>query len=223
MPDEGVGGVSETAREEAAQRFAASQQAAAQQQREERKAKKRDGDVAQVIMQFLTDSQKTHLATLIARLVALDCPTTFLLAILSLINDQCAHAVMEYLRDHQMDMPGGEDANRSVIPAAGALTDEANARLADWVIRMEMVLRVDEDSIIRALIIDDQNIDGTVLQLTAFVLQEFLSGMDKKIPFESLQRLSAGVLQSLFTPAMHARMERRIAEEAARPRESEEE
>lgn len=221
MPDEGTGGVSEQAREEAAQRFAASQQAAAQQQKEERKAKKRDDNVAQVIMQFLTDTQKTHLATLIARLVALNCPTTFILAVLSLINEKCAAAVTDYLREHQIEMPAGENLDRSVIPANSALTDEANAALADWVVRMEMVMRVDERKVIDALLVDDQNIDGTILQLSSFVLQEFLSGQDKSVPFENLQQLSAGILQSLFTPGMHARMERRLAEEANRTNEDE--
>jgi len=56
-------------------------------QKEEKKAKKKDDGVAQVILQFLTDDQRTHLATLIARLVALDCPSPFILSILSLIND----------------------------------------------------------------------------------------------------------------------------------------
>lgn len=221
MPDEGTGGVSEAAREEAAQRFAASQQAAAQQQREEKKAKKRDDSVAQMIMQYLTDSQKTHLATLIARLVALDCPTTFLLATLSLINEKCMAAVTEYLREHGMELPADDQPGRSVMPANSALTDAANAELAGWIVRMELVLRVDEEPVIRALLVDDQNIDGTILQLTAFVLEEFLAAQEKSVPFENLQQLSAGILQSLFTPAMHARMERRLAEEGAKEKEEE--
>lgn len=222
MPDEGQGGVSEAASEAASQRFAASQQAAAQQQREERKAKKRDDNVAQVIMQYLTDTQKTHLATLIARLVALDCPTTFLLAILSLINEKCASAVTDYLQEKGVSVDETDAIDRSVIPANSALTDAANSALAAWVVRMETVMRVDEEPVIAALLVDDQNIDGTVLQLTAFVLQEFLSAHEKSVPFEQLQQLSAGILQPLFTPAMHARMQRRIAEEATRTKDEEE-
>lgn len=208
-PGEDGGGVSEAAREQAAQRFAASQQDGKQQQKDEKKAKKRDDGVAQVILQFLTDTQKTHLATLIARLVARDCPSTFILAVLSLINDKCAETVEEYLNEREIDASAGV-IDRSMIPAQTALTIEANERMARWMMRMDVTLQLAPDTILNALIVDDQNIDGTILQLTSFVLQTFLEEQGKKPEFEQLQKLSAGILQSLFTPHMHARMERRL-------------
>lgn len=212
-PGEDGGGVSEVAREQAAQRFAASQQAGQQQQKDEKKAKKRDDGVAQVIVQFLTDTQKTHLAVLIARLVARDCPSPFILAVLSLINTRCAETVEEYLKEKGIDVTA-QTIDQSIIPTETALTIEANERMARWFVRMEITLQSNPDAIINALIIDDRNIDGTILQLTSFVLQEFLTEQGKTIPFEQLQTLAAGVLQSLFTPYMHAKMERRLAEES---------
>lgn len=212
MPDEGGGSGSETISEQAAQRFAASQQAAQQQQKEEKKAKKRDDSVASVIMQFLTDTQKTHLATLIARLVAINCPTTFILAVLSLINEQCRVAAEGYLKENTVEMPAPEHIDRSIIPADSSLTDVANEQLATWMMRMNLVMSVDEGKVLDALIVDDQNIDGTILQLTSFVLQEFLATHGKNPDFEQLQQLAAGFLQALFQPAMHARVERRLNE-----------
>lgn len=217
-PDEGTGGVSEQASEQASQRFAASQQAAAAQQKEEKKARKRDDGVAQVILQFLSDTQKTHLATLIARLVALNCPTPFILSVLSLINDRCSQAVTDYLQEKGIDADSSMP-DRSIIPVQSALTEEANAKIAAWVTRMDLILRVDEENVLNALIIDEQNIDGTILQLTTFVLQEFLTSHEKNPAFENLQQLSAGILQSLFQPYMHARMERQLA---AAPEEDDE-
>jgi len=214
MPDEGTGGVSEQASEQAQQRFAASQQAAKQQAKDEKKAKKRDDSVAQVIIQFLTDAQKTHLAVLIARLVARDCPTTFVLAVLSLINDRCTEVVNDYLREKQID-PESATPDKAVIPANSALTDAANERIAAWVARMDLVMRIDDEAILNALTVDDTNIDGTILQLTTFVLQDFLALQQKTVTFENLQQLSASILQSLFQPYMHARVERRLAEAPA--------
>lgn len=211
-PDEGTGGVSEAASEQASQRFAASQQAAQQQAKEEKKAKKRDDNVAQVILQFLTDEQRTHLATLISRLVAIDCPTTFILALLSLINEQCAKAVNDYARENNAEMENVEAVDHSIIPANGALTDAANEELAKWIVRCGLIMRIDEENILHSLLVDDHNIDGTVLQLTSFVLQEFLHAHQKDVPFENLQHLAAGILQTIFMPAMQSRMERRLAE-----------
>jgi hypothetical protein len=211
-PGEEGSGVSEAAREQASQRFAASQQAAKQQQKDEKKAKKRDDGVAQVIMQFLTDTQKTHLATLIARLVARDCPSTFVLAILSLINDRCMQTVEEYLAERDIN-PETTHVDQSMVPVTAALTADDGERLGNWMIRTDLVLRSDTDAILNALIVDDRNIDGTILQLTSFVLQEFLTARGKNPEFEQLQKLSAGILQSLFTPHMHARMKRRLETE----------
>lgn len=213
-PGEDGGGVSEAAREQAAQRFAASQQAAQQQQKDEKKAKKRDDGVAQVIVQFLTDTQKTHLAVLIARLVARDCPSPFLLAILSLINTRCTETLKEYLQERGVNIVT-QSIDQSMIPAETALSVEANEEMARWLLRMEVTLHTNPDAILNSLIVEHQNIDGTVLQLTSFVLQEFLTTQQKTISFEQLQTLAAGVLQSLFTPYMHAKMERRLAEESA--------
>lgn len=212
MPDEGGGSASEEVREQAAQGFAASQAAAAAQAREEKKSRKRDDGVAQVILQFLNDKQKTHLATLIARLVARDCPTVFLLAVLSLINEKCAAAVSDYLKERNIEAPSPDNFDHSIIPVNKALTEGANEQLAAWVMRMDMVMQTDGDNILNSLLVDDQNIDGTILQLVSFVLQEFLALQEKAVEFENLQQLSAGILQPLFAPYMQLRMERRLAE-----------
>lgn len=209
MPDEGQGGLSEAAREAAQQRFAGTQQALQQLQREEKKSRKRDDSVAQVILQFLTDTQKTHLATLISRLVSLNCPSTFILAVLSLINEQCRAITEEYLKEKEIDASIAT-VDSSMVPANSALSEESNAQLGAWMVRCELTMRADEDHVLDALVVDDQNIDGTVLQLTAFVLQEFLAAHKKEIPFEHLQQLAVAILQPIFQPAMHARMSRRI-------------
>lgn len=211
VPDEGQGGVNEAAAEAARQRFAGTQAALQQLQKDEKKSKKRDSGVADAILQFLTDAQKTHLATLIARLVAMNCPSPFILAILSLINDNCKTVVEEYLREREVDIPAIEAGSRSILPATSNLNDAANEQLVSWVMRMELVLASDQEHILNALIVEDSNIDGTVLQLTTFVLQDFLKGQGKNPSFEPLQQLSIGVLQSIFQPVMQAHVERRLA------------
>ncbi len=218
-PDEGQGGVSEQASEAAQQRFAGTQAALQQLQKEEKKAKKRDGGVAGAILQFLTDNQRTHLATLIARLVAINCPSPFILAILSLINENCKTVVEEYLRENNVDTPAIEVGSRSVLPEGSKLDSVTNEQLVAWIMRMELVLNADEEAIVQSLLVDDSNIDGTVLQLTTFVLQEFLKGQGKNPNFEPLQQLSVGVLQSLFGPAMQSHQERLLTQQAENPEE----
>src|SRR3989344_9696313 len=85
---EGASNASEQLSEDAKARFAAAAGAMRQIRREEKKSKKKDDRVAQVIMKFLGNQQDAHLFTLISRLVARDCPSIFILAVISLIDEE---------------------------------------------------------------------------------------------------------------------------------------
>lgn len=212
-PDEGgeggTGNVSEGISEQAKEQFASAQAAMQQIRKEEKKAKKRDDGVAQMILQFLNDTQRTHLATLIARLVAINCPSPFILAILSLISEGCRSVVADYLKEKQITIDASTPNNTDLMHTTG-LDTHSTVELTEWIMRMETVLSTDPDTILDTLIVEDNNIDGTVLQLSTFVLQTFLTDHKKNASFESLQQLSIGVLQGLFTPYMQARMDRMI-------------
>jgi len=213
-PSEDGGNAAEGISEQAKAKFAAGQAAAQQIKKEEKKAKKKDDGVAQVILQFLTDTQKAHLATLISRLVATDCPSPFILAILSLINKECLSITEEYLREQ-----GAAEIDMSSLPVpqSQGLTDEYNQALAAWNVRRSQDPGSNIAVIIKSLLVEDGNIDGTVLQVTTFVMQEFLEAHGKKPDFEEMQKLSIGILQSVFTPFM----EQGHLEEAAAETESE--
>ena len=199
-PSEGGSNATEQASEQAAQQFAASQAAMQQIRREEQKAKRSDDGVVQAIVAFLTDSQRAHLSVLIARLVARDCPSSFILAILSLINPECLAAVQEHLKD-RLALTAEEVNASQALAQTGQLDAESNRQLLDWITRLQMVLGVDPQGILASLKTDDANIDGTVLQLTTFVLQEFFRDAQKKdVPFEKVHPLAAGILQSVFGP-----------------------
>lgn len=208
-----MGNVSEGISEQAKEQFAAAQAAIQQIRKDEKKAKKKDDGVAQMILQFLNDTERTHLAVLIARLVAINCPSPFILAILSLINEGCKTVTEEYLREKQIVLDSSQSGGNQLATTTG-LDMENNVELMEWIMRMETVLSSDPENILNTLIVDESNIDGTVLQLTTFVLQTFLSDHKKTATFENLQQLSIGVLQGLFTPYMQARMERMLAKES---------
>ncbi len=200
-PGEGGGGAPEQLSEDAKQRFAAAAKAMQQIQREEKRAKKRDDQVAKAIVQFLGQDEHSHLFLLVSRLVARDCPSIFILAILSLISEQCRIAVDEYAREHniEVDLSGEKD----LALTSSALTEEMNHALLFWISRLQVTLSMDAKRILEKLLLDNENIDGTVLQLTTFVLQEFFAEHERSIDFEKLQALTAGILQTVFEPFLH--------------------
>lgn len=206
-PGEGATGAPEQLSEEAKQRFAAAAAAMIAIQREEKRSKRRDSRVARTIIQFLNDERYTHLFVLISRLVARDCPSIFILAILSLINDECYSVVIEYLQEQgQKTSKETVEENMQLLPG-GAMNAETNKVLIEWITRMQMVMALDAEPILLKLMLDERNIDGTVLQLTTFVLQEFFrseAGGKRDIPFENLHGLAASVLQTVFEPFLDA-------------------
>jgi hypothetical protein len=201
-PDEGPSGVSEGLSEEAKQRFAGTANAIAQIKREERVSKKRDTGVAQTILQFLTDNQRQHLSLLIAEHSARNCPSIFILALLSLINKECLAKVQEYLTE-KLQTTAIETVDESLSLMKNQKLDiQTNRMLIDWITRLQMVLSLEAMRIVPALMIDEKNMDGSVLQLTVFIIQDFFRAQSMNISYEKLQPLSASILQAIFKPHM---------------------
>jgi hypothetical protein len=212
-PDEGGGGaVSEQASEQAREQFAAAQAAVQQARRDEQKSKKRDDDVAQAILQFLTDEQRSHFALLIARLVSRDCPSPFLLALLSLISPRCRDAVDEYLHEHGSD-PQSAPTDTQIMPENTTLPPDANDALARWMVRLDQVMTLDAERVLHTLLVDEGNIDGTVLQIAAFVLRDFLAEHGREVSYEQVKGPAAAILQTLFRPIMQVWQEQKLQDE----------
>lgn len=199
-PSEGEGGVSEELSEEAKQRFAAAAAALQTIYREERKAKRRDRGVAEVILQFLNDEQRAHLSALIAHLCAKDCPSPFLLAILSLISETCLTVIQEYLREAEERASGSTVALETVLTAHQSLDQETNRTLIEWVTRLQIVLSLDSTSILPSIRQTDGAMDMSLLQLTTFVIQEFFGTKGKKVEYERARPFTASILHMLLEP-----------------------
>ncbi|MDD3896962.1 MAG: hypothetical protein PHU04_03935 [Candidatus Peribacteraceae bacterium] len=198
-PGEG-GSVSEGISEEAKQRFAAAAAAMQQIRKEEKRSKKKDDQVAQIIIRFLDDKQHAHFFLLISRLVARDCPSIFILAVLSLIHATSREEVESYLKENGKKSSEETVGENTALMKGDEMDAETNRRLVEWITRMQLVLSIDPEGILLKLMLDEKNIDGTVLQLTTFVLQEFFTVQERSAPFEKLQPLTASILQTVFEP-----------------------
>ena len=219
-PGEGAVGAPEELSEEAKQRFAAAAAAMAQIRREEKRSKKRDDQVARVILQFLAQDSNTHLFLLISRLVARDCPSIFILAVISLIDEGSYLAVQEYLQETlQKTAKETVDENMTLLKT-GTLDAATNRALIEWITRMQMVMALDAERILVSLMIDEKNIDGTILQLSTFVLQEFFLKQGKATPFDKVQPLAGSILQTVFEPFVAA-ARKRLLEKAEKKEEEE--
>ena len=199
-PSEGGGGVLEELSEEAKQRFAAAGAALQQIYREERKAKRRDHSVADIILQFLNDDQRAHVSALVAQLCAKNCPSPFLLAILSLISEPCLTALHEYLRDAEEKAEGSTVALETALTAHRSLDQETNRILVGWMSRLQIVLSLECTTVFPSIRQEDGTLDLSLLQLTTFVIQEFFATKGKQVEYERTRQFTVGILQMLFEP-----------------------
>lgn len=198
--EEGPSGTPEELSEQAKQRFAGAAAALQQIQREEKKSKRRDSSVAQTIAQLLTDKQRQHLSVLIARITARNCPSAFILAIISLINEECLKRIQEYLKESGMKS-AHETVDESIALTKNNKLDAASNRaMIDWITRLQLVLSLDAEDVLASLLLDEKNMDGTVLQLTAFVIQDFFKEHKISASYERVQPLTASILQTVFQP-----------------------
>lgn len=199
-PSEGGAGGLEELSEEAKQRFAAAGAALQQIYKEERKAKRRDRGVAEVILQFLNDDQRTHLSALIAQLCAKNCPSPFLLAILSLISDTCLTVLQEYLHDAEEKASGSTVALETALTAHQSLDQETNRALIAWITRLQIVLSLESTAILPSVLQADGTLDLSLLQLATFVVQEFFGTKGKIVEYERARQFTTSILQTLFEP-----------------------
>ena len=202
-PGEGGSGVSEQISEEAKQRFAAAAAGLKAIQREEKKSKKRDDRVARTIIKFLSDDEHAKFFVLISRLVARDCPSIFILALLSLVDEDSKNVVQEFAEEHSLQLPAADGTSFPVLTSS-ALDPSSQAELVLWVTRMQMVLSVQAKEVLAKLMVDEGNLDGTVLQLATFTLQDFFKQKnDGRSPvFDQLYPVAGAILQTVFEPFM---------------------
>jgi hypothetical protein len=203
-PSEGQAGGLEGLSEEAKQRFAAAAASMQQLRREERQAKKKDDQVARTIIQFLHDPAHTRFFILISSLVGRNCPSIFILGLLSLIHEECLKVVQEYFSEQEEeDAPKTVDESISLIQGK-ELDQGTHHQLVDWITRLQMILAHDPERILSSLMVDERRIDGAVLQLAIFVLEEFFEKQGRGLSYEKAQPLTASILQTVFEPFMGA-------------------
>lgn len=217
-PDEAGGSGIEGLSEDAKQRFAAAARAMKQQKKDERRAKKRDQQVARAIIKFLNDTTQTRFLILISKLVARNCPSIFILGLLSLIDEECLKVVREYFSDFQ-EPDAEEMVGQSVtLTKEGGLNEQMNKDMIEWITRLQMILVHDAQRILDSLLIvpsgenaTGPHLDGSVLQITIFILQEYFKLHQRDLPYEKAQPLTASILQTVFEPFLHLAQKQQLA------------
>ena len=108
--------------------------------------------------------------------------------------------MQEYLKESGRKTAEETVSENLALLRPGELDAATNRALIDWITRLQLVLSMNPEKILLKLMTDEKHVDGTVLQLTTFILQEFFAGQGRDAPFEKIQPLTASILQTVFEP-----------------------
>jgi hypothetical protein len=175
-------------------------------QQEEGQARTYDQSLAAIIVQFLSQPQNTDLFLLISRVVALNLPSEFVIAVLSLIDKKAHQEVLRYLSEAKK----AEGSSRHSSHAALVIRHEANFQtlplehkriIESWVANMALVAGKGPHRILETLVIPgpDKRISPLVVQLSSFILRNYLAEHQLAVAYETLREFMERVFVELVS------------------------
>ncbi len=188
------GGVSEAAREQLAEEI---RKATAQQKRDvkdEKRAKKKDNKLADIIHVFIR-SEDNRMSLLIARLIRRNVPVTFVLGLLSLNYEEINEILEKQMSFEEKTSKELILSKEENLPQL--FSDEAMRKIDEWGNRLFQNASVSPVKHLRTLA-QATGVEISAIQLTSFMIQEFLEKNDVKKDFTEIQGFSNFLLQGIL-------------------------
>lgn len=192
-PEEG-GGVSEAAREQLAEEI---RKAAAQQKRDtkdEKRAKKKDDKLADIIRVFIR-SNDDRMSLLISRLIRKNVPVTFVLGLLSLNYEEINEILEKQMSSEEKTTKELILSKEQNLPQL--FSDEAMGKIDEWGNRLFQNASINPMRHLRTLA-HATGVELSAVQLTSFMIQEFLEKNGVKKDFDEIQGFSNFLLQGIL-------------------------
>jgi len=172
------------------ERYRQAQTQIKQIKREEKRKKQDDNSLASIIVQFLGEKNHTELFVLISQLIAKNVPSDFILAILSLIHNASAHIV---------DQKFAETILKIQAPSTKGAFRQGENEIQQWIKRIFSTATPQPHKILETCLDKDWQLHTALIQLTSFVLREFLENKhEKEINFENLRNFCKTFLKNLI-------------------------
>ncbi len=190
---------------EAERRFKDQHAAVKKLWKEEQKFRKDDNKVAAIIIKFLQNPSRTKFFILLARLVARNVPSAFLLALLSLINEESEKETLLQLNQSETgaELPPAEKPKsielRSDVGEFQKLPPEIKSRIDMWTQNIFKVGQLTQEKILHSLTNEDSTVEETFFQLGTFVLQDYLDTHKIKNDYQEIRNF----IDVIFRKMLH--------------------
>ena len=185
------------------------QQALAQLQKEEGQAKAGDHNLALILINFLNEPENTDLFLLISRSLAQDIPSELILAVISLIDKNASDRIKGYLESSEGGIPETKALTVSGRKDFQSLSPEIKKRIDEWVGKINKVAVKKPHRSLESRVTTKRSndpagspkavreISPSLVQLSAFVLRNFLTAQKITNEFEPLRTFMQEVFVNL--------------------------
>ncbi|MBU1018047.1 hypothetical protein KKA33_03390 [Patescibacteria group bacterium] len=172
------------------------QQALKQLQQEEGQAKGYDNSLATIIVHFLSQPQNTDLFLLVSRTVAQNLPSELIIAILSLVDKKAAKEVKGLLEEGEVSSK--HKGKALILHQKGdfqTLAPEHKKAIDHWTQNMFQVASKKPHRILESIVIPslERKLSPMPIQLSAFILRNYLADHQIDIDFQLLRDFMQGV------------------------------
>jgi len=172
------------------------QQALAQLQKEEGQAKTNDFSLSSTIVQFLNEPGNTDLFLLISRAVAQNIPSELIIAIISLVDKRSQEEVIGLLEGGKKH--GHSDETALVIHKKAefeSLSPAHKKAIDKWIENIANVAGKKPHRVLETIVVPgpQRQLSIVIIQLSAFILRNYLKKHDIEIEYQNLRDFMQGV------------------------------
>jgi len=167
----------------------------------EQKQKKKEDKIIKILLKFVKNSQKQDIMVLLSRVLERNMHPAFVLSIVmlgneSLINDGDGESLLK----HGVMDPKIYKQNQALVffDRDAVLPLELKIKTDEW---MRMIYEQAMENAIRTLqsgVEKDGNIANSLIQLTSFILRDFMAHNNQNIDYMKIQRFTAFFMKGIF-------------------------
>lgn len=170
-----------------------------QLQQEEGQAKAHDNSLAGIIVQFLSQPGNTDLFLLISRVVAQNIPSELIIAVLALIDKASQEEIKGLLAAGAQTESDATSLAVYQKASLNALAPEHKKALDVWIRNISQVAHKKPHRVLEALVIPgpQRRLSSMIVQLSAFILRNYLAQSSITIDFQDLRDFMQGVFVQL--------------------------
>lgn len=171
----------------------------------EQKQKAKEEKLIKILLSFVKSQKKQDIMVLIARLLEQNIPAAFILSIVILGNEEIKKNVeKEHLLSTgvvgkgDLDTEGEDDISLTVFDSDKSLPLKLRAEIDEW---MKNILKQSLEyphRVLKTVITGEGDIKLPVVQLTAFILRDFLKQNDQEAEYDKLKKFSEFFIKGII-------------------------